>query len=144
MSFSIFIPDTSVIIKWFKEKDEEYVSEAKLLKEQYFSGKISIILLDLCIYEFGNILRLKSKLPKEIAAKKLIDFWFLDLPVVYIDQEMSHKAMNIAYDYNLTFYDASFIAFAQSLGCNFITADKKLYEKIKDVSNIVFLGNFFT
>ena len=46
----------------------------------------------------------------------------------------------IAYRYNITFYDASYIALAQELGLQFITADQKLYNKVENLSFIKVLS----
>ena len=42
-------------------------------------------------------------------------------------------AIDMAYDYDLTIYDSYFIALAKDLNFMFVTADEKLYKKIKNL-----------
>jgi predicted nucleic acid-binding protein len=39
-------------------------------------------------------------------------------------------SLSLSYQYKITIYDACYVALSQSLGCEFIIADKKLFEKI--------------
>jgi predicted nucleic acid-binding protein len=42
----------------------------------------------------------------------------------------------LSYCYKITIYDAVYIALAQALGCKFITADQRLFKKIKELKNV--------
>ena len=46
------------------------------------------------------------------------------------------RAVKISFFKDITFYDAFYIALAMDLDSAFITADKKLYNKIKDRPDI--------
>jgi predicted nucleic acid-binding protein len=46
--------DASVIIKWFKDEDEEYVDSALLIQEKKMLGDLEIIVPDLLFLEVLN------------------------------------------------------------------------------------------
>jgi predicted nucleic acid-binding protein len=55
----MYVIDTSVVVKWFvKEKDSDVALE---ILEHYRSGNFTIIVPDLLIYEFTNVLRYKNE-----------------------------------------------------------------------------------
>ena len=49
------------------------------------------------------------------------------------------RAVKISFFKDITFYDAFYIALAMDLDFAFITADKKLYNKIKDFGFVFLL-----
>ncbi|MFW6131051.1 MAG: type II toxin-antitoxin system VapC family toxin [Candidatus Aminicenantaceae bacterium] len=52
------------------------------------------------------------------------------------------RAITIARQYHITVYDSSYLSFAQNVGCHLITADKKLYQKIKGFPGLVFISDY--
>jgi len=54
-------------------------------------------------------------------------------------KDMALKAYKLALKRNITVYDALFIATSNELKISFITADKVLYDKIKDFK-VIFIG----
>jgi len=53
----------------------------------------------------------------------------LGLIVHAIDLPLAEEAFNIAHQYRVTFYDASFLALSWLLDCPLVTADRKLHRK---------------
>lgn len=52
------------------------------------------------------------------------------------------SAIDIAFDVNITLYDAYFVALAKELGFTLVTADKSLFEKIKKFKFTVLLEEY--
>ena len=50
------IADTSVVVKWFHEEGETEVAEARAILDAHRSDALDLHVLDLTIYELGNIL----------------------------------------------------------------------------------------
>lgn len=48
----------------------------------------------------------------------------------------------LAESYNISIYDATFIALAQEFNCDFITADEKLGNKVKNLKFVKLLKNY--
>ena len=49
------------------------------------------------------------------------------------------SAISIAYQFDITIYDAYFVALAKELKFTFVTADEKLYNKIKKLDFVKLL-----
>ena len=65
---------------------------------------------------------------------------FLGLKVNMVPTtDLIKRASENAFNYGITIYDAVYIALAEKLGYEFITADGKLYEKIKDLEYVKLL-----
>ncbi len=95
---------------------------------------LSAFILDLTIYEFGNVvLKHHAKLnkidKKEAAALlKIISNW---KNFIYINQKDSEDIYTLAHRIGLTFYDAAYVFYAKKYGAVLETADKELYSKAK-------------
>lgn len=122
------ILDASVIIKWFI--DEEGSDKARLYLEKITNKKLRVIIPELLYYEIGNILL--SKKVKENAIDKIAEYLFLlPLEEKQVDLKSFREVAGNAYRFGISFYDASYITLIKQEKCPFITADKKLYEKVK-------------
>ena len=73
----------------------------------------------------------------------------LDASVVvkwFSEEEYTEKALEInsavtlAFGYNITVYDAFYIALAKETELTFITADRRLYERVRDLDFVKFIG----
>ena len=137
------VVDSSVVFKWFRQEgDEPYVAAALSVLENYLQGEVELCAPDLLIYEIGNVLKGKLRYIKEDIAGVIEDLFGLGLTYYYIDPALALNAMRTAADYDLTFYDASFVALARMLDVDFITADEKLYRTTKDLPGVHFLGTY--
>ena len=132
--------DTSVLIKWFKREGEPLLEEADRIKRLYLEGGIAIACPVLVIYEVGNILCLKTDLTDSAIRTVMENLWNTGLDFLDPVPTLARTAAQLSRDCNVTFYDASFPALARSLGYTFITADRKLYDKLEG-RNAMFLGD---
>lgn len=121
--------DASVIIKWFI--DEEGSDKALIYLQDYKDKKFSIIAPTLLYYELGNIL-LAKKATKYQVSKIMEYLQALHLIDVNIGHDAFRKVFENANELKITYYDASYITLMQKYNCEFITADKKLYERVKN------------
>ncbi len=133
-----YVLDSSVVIKWFSQ--EEYTELALGIRDSFVEGYSEIVVPDLQLYEIANALRYNKnlKLPEvDDAVKSLID---VGIKIVVPTKEVMETALSIAYEFDLTVYDAYFIALAKELDFVCVTADKKLYDKIKKMKFVQFLS----
>jgi predicted nucleic acid-binding protein len=56
--------------------------------------------------------------------------------------EIIELAVKLSYDYKIAVYDAVFIALAKLINGIFVTVDKKLYEKVKELKFVKFISEF--
>lgn len=122
--------DTSVVIKWIRQ-GEEHQNEALWLRDRYLDGKLVIAVPELLLYELANALRHKPGAAKEHVHKAVDSILDLGIEVLHPTFAVMHSAVHLAFHYDVTFYDALFLAVAEDLRYNFITADGVFYKKIK-------------
>ncbi len=48
--------DTSVLIKWFHSDGESELAEARAIRDAHVRGVVDAYVLDLALYEVGNVL----------------------------------------------------------------------------------------
>ena len=136
------VVDSSVVFKWYRQPgDEDYVPQAVSILERHLHGDIEIHVPDLLFYELGNILWLKETLVSRDALIILRETFALALQIHPIDLPLSGEAFRFAREHEITFYDASFVALSHLLQASFVTADKKLFAKVKTLPTAIFLGN---
>jgi predicted nucleic acid-binding protein len=121
--------DASVVIKWFF--NEEGSDSAITYLQDYGKKRFPIIVPTLLYYELGNIL-LAKKATKDQVDKIMASLLGLNLTNVDIGHDAFKKVFENAQDLKVTYYDASYVTLMQKYDCELITADKKLYEKIKN------------
>lgn len=135
-----YILDTSVIVKWFSEHDEDDLDKALGLRYEILEGKCFVTVPDLLFYELANALRYNDKFTAEdvkYAVKSIID---MELDVRGIDAAIAERAVEIAFKFNVTVYDAYFLALSQIENKPFVTADYKFVERIEGFENIIKLS----
>lgn len=122
------ILDTSVVLKWFV--DEEGSDTAREYLQDFLAGKYQILLPTLLYYELGNAC-LQNSIPADEIGKIMILLQKLAFEVEDIGYAAFRKIYQNASEYNLSFYDASYVTLMQKYDCALITADKKLFGKLK-------------
>jgi predicted nucleic acid-binding protein len=129
--------DTSVIIKWFIE--EKGSKRALIWLERHIKGTEKIVVPSLLFYEIANVLRYKKELPlSEIW--KVIEYLFrLNLKIEEVNPELIMRAVLLAREKEISVYDATFVVLAVIYHILFYTADKELYEKLKEFNFVKLL-----
>jgi predicted nucleic acid-binding protein len=120
------VVDTSVLLKWFKSDNEAEVSESRLVQDAHRNGLLTAHILDLTLYELGNILLTKLRWSAVRTSDTLDDLLAIcDRPLVPA-RAWRRNAAKLADEHGLSFYDASFAAAAQAMEAQLLSADKKL------------------
>lgn len=125
--------DASVAFKWLiPDAAEEDVSAAKALLVDHMEGRVAIAVPALLYYEVANILLFgRSKPPIDEAAEALRDLYSIPLAVAVPAPETADAALRLASDHGLSYYDASYVALAETLDCTMITADQRLARRLR-------------
>lgn len=123
--------DASVTLSWvLKEKGLQSIAEPII--DDFISGKITTIAPTIWLYETVNALR-TAILGKRIKTPKINKYYqkILEISPNLLDfAEFAFPAFQIALKFDLSIYDASYVALAQEEDCTFYTADEKLYRKV--------------
>jgi predicted nucleic acid-binding protein len=128
--------DTSVLIKWFKTRDEDLLKEARALLEEVETRPLDVHVPALLLYEVGNILLVKTRLGSvglDNAIERLETLPFIVAPPA---TPLLKRAARLGRELALTFYDASFLALAVELDCPYITADRRLFERARTLPRV--------
>jgi predicted nucleic acid-binding protein len=132
-----YIVDASVILKWVLEKGKEPDYDyATGLLHAWVSGAVGIAAPGLWVYEVANILG--RAVPDEASQKMKL---LLDLQINVIDcsEQMIRQCFAWMKEYQVTFYDAVYLAAAYEIDAVLLTGDEKFREKMKNDNRICLL-----
>ena len=125
----MIVLDASVVLKWFlKEEDTPRAIE---FLESHISGDGHIAIPELLYYEVANALATKTALSEKDVLAALRNLLGLDLVGYSFGADEHIKAAQLAMNSGITVYDASYPVLAQSLGIDFVTADRRLANSLK-------------
>lgn len=118
--------DTSVLIKWFHSEGEDELAAARAIRDAHVRGDLDAHVLDLAIYEVGNVLARGLRWSADEVADQLDDI----IAIIGSPLAMSHawlrEAAQLAETHALSFYDASWAAAAAALRIPLVSADRRL------------------
>jgi predicted nucleic acid-binding protein len=128
MSAIDVVSDANVAIKWFHAEGEGEVEEARALLDAHRSREIGIAILDLTPYEVGNaLMRGRAGASAEQAATVIAALGDVCISVGP-DAEDFRRATALAERHDLTLYDATYVAIAESHGAELATLDQELLD----------------
>ena len=130
------VVDSSVLIKWIKTKDEELVNEARRLLTEIERRPFEVHVPALLLYEVGNILLLKTDLESAGLNETISNLEALPFAVAPPATPLLKRAARLGKEFNLTFYDASFLALAVELDCPFVTADRPFFNRTRSLDRV--------
>ena len=122
------ILDTSVVLKWFV--DEAGSDVARNYLQDFIDGKYKILFPTLIFYELGNAC-LQNSIPVREIGKIMELLHNFTFEIEDIGFAAFRKVYQNASEYDLTFYDASYVTLMQKHNCELVTADKALFNKLK-------------
>ena len=136
----MIVLDSSVALKWIFA-DEEGAERAERIRDEHISGKNEIAVPSLFFYEIANVLATKVNLSAEEALEAFELISAFEFNVHELDSSEYMKAMTLAMKHKVSVYDASYHLLASRLGCHFLTADRKFFEKVKGLGVTELLVN---
>lgn len=136
----LYIPDTSVLIKWINAETEDQ-AQASQLERDFDAKEIRMGLSLLSWWELGNYLGRKLNPDTALCALsnlqlKRIPGYALSINVTSLSFEIMKSCQNTS------FYDASQHALAISKKATFITSDEKYYKKAQSFGHIMLLKDY--
>jgi predicted nucleic acid-binding protein len=119
--------------------EEEYTDRALKLREDFSKGEIELVVPDLMLYEVSNALRYNSDFDETDVAEAVGTLFDIGISIIVPNREVINSALNLAYEYKITIYDAYYVALAKEIDFILVTADRKLYLKIKDLKFVKYI-----
>jgi predicted nucleic acid-binding protein len=132
-----YVLDASVAVKWFAERTEEDRHRALAIRARHVAGRVHLFAPWSLPLEVANALRFSHRFPEAdvIAAVQTLDDLGLDIRPIGVD--LLRKTVAIAFAYQLTLYDAVYVALAEVVGFPLLTADEILLKKMKGHSIVL-------
>ncbi len=136
-----YIIDASVCIKWFSSNNEKDLAKSSMLRDYYREGKILLAAPDLLIYEIGNALSYNPGFNNKSVSEATESLYKMEIVFIKPNLEIMREAIKLRFEKSLTIYDAIYAALANLFNLQLITADKKMFSKIKDMGNAILLSS---
>ena len=127
-----YVIDASVAVKWYSTFGEDDLAKADQLLQDYVDRSCDLMAPTLIVYELANALRFNPNLEATDVKEAMKDFLELQITLEGPYKYMN-SALDLAFAYSLTMYDAVYAALSQVSGIPLITADYQFYKKAKDL-----------
>ncbi len=136
-----WVLDTSVGVKWFSQAGEADLSQALQVRQDFQDGQVRLLVPELFFVELANALRYNKSFTSTDVQAAVESVWSMELERVDLSSQTLKEAVHLAYRYQLTLYDASFLAVADSSKADLVTADYTLCERVPNLSYVLPLRN---
>jgi predicted nucleic acid-binding protein len=123
----LVVVDASVALKWFHAAGEDAIVPARAILEAFATRKVDLVILDLTIYEIGNVLLRRAGVGPQATATVLAALAEICQPVALSGSERA-TAARLARQHDLTFHEASYPAVALERGARLVTMSRALLE----------------
>lgn len=130
--------DTSVALKW-QFRDELEIEQAIHILGDFIDGKTELISPTLFAYEIVNAVHIavvKKRIPEKEGLAAVNDILAVGIKLIDF-AELAESTFNIAQNYKRSAYDSAYLSLAEKEGCVMYTADKHLFNALKN--NIKFI-----
>ena len=119
--------DASVVLKWFFEEKDSALADKILL--EFKKGNLKVFIPQIFFFEIVNVVKTKAKSTHNEGLEVTDKLFSLNFSTEKINSPLLSKANYYAHKYNLSIYDASYIALAKIKKVIFLTADVKMVKK---------------
>jgi predicted nucleic acid-binding protein len=136
------VVDASVAVKWHLS-DEEFAEDATQLLTRFARGEALLIAPDHIRYEVPSAITVATlgsqpRLTPEQGQEAIEEFLALGLTTVGTD-DLILAAYPLVHQYTVALYDALYLALALRMQCSFVTADRKLYQRVGTAPWVVWI-----
>lgn len=122
------VVDASVVLGWLLR--EPLPDGHRRVLGDHVSGAEPAVAPELLGYEVANVLVRGAGLGAAAAREGYERFLALEIETFSLSDREYRAALELAPAHRLTVYDAGYVALAQALGARFVTADRRLAERI--------------
>ena len=140
----VLVVDASVSLKWVLD-DEAEIASSVALRDDATHGRILMLAPSLWIYEITNALvvaYLRDRIDRSQSSLALA--LLQDLGVRLADPE-PEDCLDIATRFEISGYDAAYVALAEALEADLWTGDRRLCEKVHGETKFVrWIGDYET
>lgn len=123
--------DASLVVKWFSQEEGSEI--AVRARDRHISGEIVIVAPDLLVYEVANALTFSPDFENADVKRAVKDIFDMELDLICPDEALMDRAVEYAFDGEMTVYDGCYVSLAELLGLELFTADRKLRGEAKNL-----------
>lgn len=131
---SKIVVDTSVLVKWLNQTNENDIDKADQVMQSALKGDIQLFAPELARYELENVLLKGKQLTPQEAYISLGTAYALPINWVPESEALAKDTYNLAFNLGITYYDASFISLAKQNKAILVTENIKHQGKSMDVT----------
>lgn len=127
----VIIIDASIAAKWLLPDEDDFIADT--IKRAFGNRQVEIAVPLFIFYEVNNLLK-SAALSDRISFKDSLDFYenFLNLNFnIHSSKLLLKNTLQTALEFEISSYDASYVALSEYLQIPFYTADLKLLKKVK-------------
>jgi predicted nucleic acid-binding protein len=136
--------DASVAVKWYL-RDEDLLSQADSLLSGYGDGSLDATAPNLSRYEVASALLVahrSGRIGVDDVHTSLEDYSSLGIIEANDTDLLLVSAARLVADHGLGYYDGVYLALAEEIGGQFVTADDRFYKRAREhFPNVVWLGD---
>lgn len=136
------VVDASVVVRWFVPEEDS--DRALRLRNRYVEGGLELFAPDLMIYEVINTLRYHRSISDKMLREDTEALFAIDIDFISPSSEMVALTAGSARRWDLSLYDAAYLALTQHLATSLVTADEALHEKVGDPGRTLLLADLGT
>ena len=125
---TLLILDASVAVKWFTM--EPLRDKALIIRNKYVNGELDLEAPSLLYYEVANALRYNPRFGIEEVRSAVRALEDLAIIIYDFKGELASRAVELAYRFGITVYDAAYVALAAIRNATLYTADKEVVMKV--------------
>lgn len=126
-----YVIDASVAVKWFSEEPRR--EKALEISQSAKLGDIRVFAPKLLMYEVGNALWKGKKFNVHQLQRALFSLLETNIEFSPLEKDIIGSAAFFTTKYDITFYDASYVALAYELHIPLISENPKDHGKIKEI-----------
>ena len=135
--------DASVVLKWYLS-DEEDGERALDILERHVSDHFSLVAPALLEFEVANglaIAKRRARVADADALKAMEGFTNLGIELYRLTTHFP-KVLVYCDKYKISAYDGAYVALADELKTQLVTADKRLFNSTKKLRFVKWIGDF--
>jgi len=137
--------DSSIVLKWYLRDDEDDSEKALALLDDFIHGKLDLFAPDLIYHEVLNgliVAQRRGRIELQQVENAIEGFVELDISL-FNTRAHYKKILYFAETYKRSAYDAAYLILAEDKKVQYLTADLKLYNAVKDKIKWVNLIDYY-
>jgi predicted nucleic acid-binding protein len=139
------IVDASVATTWHLT-GEEYTSKARLILTRYSEGKIPLLIPSHLRYEVPSAITAATlgqspRLSRREGQEAINEFLSLSFQTVAAET-LVLSSYSLVHEHHISLSAALYLALSQTLAVPLVTADRRFYERVRQLPHVVWIGDY--